>query len=202
MKLIAATNNQGKVKEIKSILGGLGFDVVSLRDMEIDIEIEENGETFEENALIKARTIALLTKHATIADDSGLCVDALGGAPGVYSARYAGEGASDKMLVCKLLSNMKDVPENERGAHFVSAVALVLPDGREYVVRGSAGGHITYEPDGDGGFGYDPVFCSDETGRTYARMSAEEKNAISHRFRALMELEKLLKKEKIDFENA
>lgn len=201
MKLIAATNNQGKVKEIKAILGKLGFEVVSLREMGIDVEIEENGTTFEENSLIKAREIAKIAGHAAIADDSGLCVDALGGAPGIYSARYAGEGASDKMLVEKLLHNMADIKEGDRGAQFVSAVALVLADGREYVVRGSAEGSIAFEPDGEGGFGYDPVFLSIDTGKTFAAMSADEKNTISHRYRALVEMEKLIKREKINIEN-
>lgn len=198
MELIAATGNQGKVKEIRAILGKLGFEIFSLRDMKIETEIEENGESFEENALIKARTIAKMTKKAVIADDSGLCVDALGGAPGIYSARYAGENATDEMRIQKLLESMKNVPSEDRGAHFVCAVALVLPDGREFTVRGCVYGHIALAPEGNGGFGYDPVFCSDETGRIFACMSAEEKNAISHRSRALKKLAELFENEKID----
>ena len=194
MKIVAATNNKGKLKEINAILGALGYEVVSLKQMGIDIDVEETGTTFEENALIKARTVAQLTDCAVIADDSGLCVDALGGEPGVYSARYAGEGASDDMLIEKLLKNMQGVERDKRSAYFVSVVALIMQDKTELVAEGKAYGYITTEPDGDGGFGYDPVFCSDEIGKTYARMSSEEKNSISHRGRALMKMKDMLAK--------
>lgn len=194
MKILAATNNAGKVKEIRAILGSLGHEVLSLKDMGIEIDVEETGTTFEENAFIKARAIAEITDCAVIADDSGLCVDALGGEPGVYSARYAGEGASDEELVAKLLKNMKDVKEENRGAHFVSVVALVLPDKREYSAMGCADGRITFEPSGNGGFGYDPVFYSDEIKKTYAQMSADEKNKISHRYRALIKMKEIMEK--------
>lgn len=195
MKIVAATNNMGKVKEIRAIFGALGFEVVSQKEMGIDLEVEETGTTFEENALLKARAAAEAAGVPALADDSGLCVDALDGAPGVYSARYAGEGATDAMLVEKLLKNMKEVSDEERGAQFVSAVAFVTPDGREYTARGSADGVITHAPVGDGGFGYDPVFYSNELGKTYAEMSAQEKNSISHRYRALMGLKDVLKQE-------
>ncbi len=192
MKIVAATNNAGKLKEIDAILGALGYEVVSLKQMGIEIDVEETGTTFEENALLKARAVAAFTDFAVIADDSGLCVDALGGEPGVYSARYAGEGASDDMLIEKLLKNMQGIEREKRGAHFVSVVALVMPDKMELVAEGKAYGYITTEPDGEGGFGYDPVFCSDEIGKTYARMSSEEKNSISHRGRALIKLKDML----------
>lgn len=195
MKLVAATNNEGKVKEIRAIFGALGFEVVSQKEMGIDLDVEETGTTFEENALLKARAAAQIAKIPALADDSGLCVDALDGAPGVYSARYAGEGATDAMLVEKLLKNMAEVPEEKRGAQFVSVVAFVTPDGREFTARGSADGMITFTPAGEGGFGYDPVFYSNELGKTYAEMSAEEKNSISHRYRALMGLKDVLKQE-------
>lgn len=195
MKLVAATNNEGKVKEIRAIFGALGFEVVSQKEMGIDLDVEETGTTFEENALLKARAAAQIAKIPALADDSGLCVDALDGAPGVYSARYAGEGATDAMLVEKLLKNMAEVPEEKRGAQFVSVVAFVTPDGREFTARGSADGVITFTPAGEGGFGYDPVFYSNELGKTYAEMSAEEKNSISHRYRALMGLKDVLKQE-------
>ena len=192
MKIVAATNNAGKLKEINAILGALGYEVVSLKQMGIEIDVEETGTTFEENALLKARAVSKLTDFAVIADDSGLCVDALGGEPGVYSARYAGEGASDDMLIEKLLSNMQGIEREKRGAHFVSVVALVMPDKTELIAEGKAYGYITNEPDGEGGFGYDPIFCSDEIGKTYARMSGEEKNSISHRGRALIKLKDML----------
>ncbi len=192
MKIIAATNNKGKIAEIGAILGSLGHEIVNLKEMGITIDVEETGTTFEENALIKARAVFEMTGLSVLADDSGLCVDALGGAPGVYSARYAGEGASDEMLVEKLLKNMQGVEKEKRGAHFVSVVALIMPDGRELVAKGVADGYITDAPMGEGGFGYDPVFCSTETGKTYASMTSEEKNMISHRYRALVNLKQKL----------
>ena len=192
MKIIAATNNKGKIAEIGAILGSLGHEIVNLKEMGITIDVEETGTTFEENALIKARAVFEMTGLSVLADDSGLCVDALGGAPGVYSARYAGEGASDEMLVEKLLKNIQGVEKEKRGAHFVSVVALIMPDGRELVAKGVADGYITDAPMGEGGFGYDPVFCSTETGKTYASMTSEEKNMISHRYRALVNLKQKL----------
>lgn len=199
MKLIAATNNAGKVREIRAILADFGVEILSLKEAGIDIDVCETGTTFEENALIKARAVADITGQAVIADDSGLCVDALDGAPGVYSARYAGENATDKERVDKLLKELKNVEKERRGAHFVSVIALVLPDKSEFTAKGSVDGYITEEPDGEGGFGYDPVFLSAQTGRTYARMSAKEKNAVSHRYRALMSMRDIIIKEKIDF---
>lgn len=192
MKIVAATNNKGKVKEIKSILGEIGLEVVSQGEIGLDLDVEETGTTFEENALLKARAAAQASGMSALADDSGLCVDALDGAPGVYSARYAGEGATDAMLIEKLLTVMSGVPKEKRGAQFVSVVALVTPEGKEFTARGSADGLITESPCGSGGFGYDPVFFSSELKKTYAQMSDAEKNRVSHRYRALMELKKIL----------
>lgn len=195
MKIVAATNNKGKVKEIKSILGEIGIEVVSQGEIGLDLDVEETGTTFEENALLKARAAAQASGMSALADDSGLCVDALDGAPGVYSARYAGEGATDAMLIEKLLTVMSGVPEEKRGAQFVSVAALVTPEGKEFTARGSADGFITESPCGSDGFGYDPVFFSSELKKTYAQMSDAEKNRVSHRYRALMELKKILSNE-------
>ena len=192
MRIVAATNNKGKVKEIKAILGDLGFEVMSQGELGLDLDVDETGTIFEENALLKAQAAAMASGMCALADDSGLCVDALNGAPGVYSARYAGEGATDAMLIEKLLKVMKDVQKEKRAAQFVSAVAFVTPDGEKFIARGSAEGFITEAPSGSGGFGYDPVFFSTELQKTYADMSDEEKNRVSHRYRALMELRKIL----------
>lgn len=181
MKIIAATSNKGKVREIKSIFSDM--DIVSMREAGIDIEIEENGESFLENALIKARAIADLCDCAVLSDDSGLCVDALDGAPGIYSARYAGENATDEERYQKLLKVLEN--ETNRNAHFTSAVALILPDGREFTALGYVDGKIGYEPLGENGFGYDPIFICDELGKTFAQATDDEKNSISHRKRAL-----------------
>lgn len=188
MKIIAATNNPGKVREIKSILEADGMEIVSLREAGINIDPEENGTTFEENALIKARAVVLETNACAISDDSGLCVDYLSGAPGIYSARYAGEQASDAERIIKLLSALEGVKQGDRTAHFISAAAYVSPDGTEIVATGRVDGYITTAPDGAGGFGYDPVFYSSELKKTYGAMTDDEKNSISHRYRALKAL--------------
>ena len=186
MKIIAATHNMGKIKEIQEILGTIGFEVLSQNDIGITVEPEENGTTFAENAMIKARAVAGLCDFAVIADDSGLCVDALGGAPGVYSARYAGEDATDADKIKKLLSELSE--EENRSAKFVSSIACILPDGEEIITHGEVLGSITYEVHGEGGFGYDPVFFSDELGKTFGEATADEKNKVSHRSRALKAL--------------
>lgn len=191
MKIIAATHNKGKIREFHQILGKLGFEVISQKDAGIDFEPEENGSTFEENALIKARAISKLCDCAVMADDSGLCVEALGGRPGVYSARYAGENATDAMRIEKLLSEMNGA--EDRRAKFVSSVAFIFPDGEEIVTVGETHGQIAYEPKGSDGFGYDPVFISDVLGKTFAEASAEEKNRVSHRGAALLKLYDTLK---------
>lgn len=182
MKIIAATKNKNKLREFGEILKG--FDIISQEDAGVDIDVEETGTTFEENSMLKAKAIYEATGIAAIADDSGLCVDALGGEPGIYSARYGGEGLDDAGRVQLLLKNMKDVPENERSARFVCAITLVGKDG-VVTSRGECEGKIAYAPKGENGFGYDPVFYMEEYGKTTAQMSPDEKNAVSHRGKAL-----------------
>lgn len=183
MKIIVATKNKGKIREIEKIFGDLGVEVISQHDAGIDIEVEENGTTFVENALIKARAVAGKCDSPVMADDSGLCVDALDGRPGVYSARYAGENATDEDRVNKLLCELSD--KTNRGAEFVSAIAFVFPDGSEYTTIGKVRGSIMTKPQGNNGFGYDPVFFCDELGKGFAIATADEKNSVSHRGRAL-----------------
>ena len=187
MIFAAATNNAKKLKEIKRILNALGHDAKTLKELGIEIEIEENGTTFAENAVIKAKTIATICKMPTISDDSGLEVDFLNGAPGVYTARYAGENATDDENIDKLLDALKDVPQEDRGAAFVSSVCLYVPveNGEDIsvVCTGRCPGWIGWERIGDGGFGYDPIFMVGDI--SYSEMSAEEKDAISHRGQAL-----------------
>ena len=183
MKIIAATGNAGKIKAIKKIFSDVNIEILSMGEIGIDIEIEENGTTFEENALIKARTISKMTGEIALADDSGLCVDAMGGAPGIYSARYAGADATDSQRIEKLLEELKD--EENRKAKFVSVIAMVFPDGNELTADGEVHGQIAKGVHGEGGFGYDPVFISDELGKTFGEATSEEKNSISHRARAL-----------------
>lgn len=187
-KIIAATKNRGKLKEIAQLLSDLPYDVISMTDAGMTDDIDESGATFEENALIKARAVWKVTGETVIADDSGLEVDHLGGAPGVYSARYAGEGATDADRNHKLLSALAGVPADKRSARFVCAEALIFPDGRELVVRGTCEGYIAEEPAGDNGFGYDPLFYVPEFGLTIAQMDAELKNSISHRGNALRKI--------------
>lgn len=186
MIVIAATKNKGKIREMQTILGELDIEVKSQNDVGITVDAEENGTTFEANALIKARAVAELTGEVVIADDSGLCVECLDGRPGIYSARYAGEGATDADRIKKLLDEMGN--NKNRRAKFVCAVAMVYPDGRELTAIGEVCGNIIDEPKGENGFGYDPVFVPDELDKTFAQASNEEKNNISHRKRALMKL--------------
>lgn len=185
MEIILATNNAGKVTEIKNKLSSLSAIIFSLKDKGIDIDVEEDGKTFEENALKKAREICKVANAVTIADDSGLEVYYLNNAPGIYSARYAGPNATDKELYTKLLTELSGVPEEKRGARFVSVIAVVYPDGNEITLRGECEGSITFEPMGEGGFGYDPVFFVPELDKTFSQLTLEEKNQISHRARAL-----------------
>lgn len=189
--LIIASNNKNKVKEIKEIFTGIFDNVYSLADKHINIDIEETGSTFEENALIKARAICDLTGMTALADDSGLEVDALGGEPGVYSARYAGSGHDDHANNRKLLKALEGV--TDRKAHFTCVVALCSPNGDIATARGEVQGYILTAPVGDNGFGYDPLFFSTELGKSFALATAEEKNAISHRGRALQKLKKIIK---------
>ena len=194
MKLVLASNNAHKLQELRAILSTLGMDVVAQKDMNIFIEPEENGTTFEENSYIKAKTIMDACGIATIADDSGLMVDALNGAPGVYSARFGGK-SSDKERLEYLLECMKDVPEEKRTARFVTVITMLTPDGGKIVARGECPGKILFAPQGENGFGYDPVFYVPEKGCTFAQLPSEEKNRISHRARALVNFAAQVRKE-------
>ncbi len=186
MRIIAATKNQNKISEIREKFAPLGFEVISQKDAGIDIDVEENGDTFAKNSLIKARAVALVCDDYVLADDSGLCVEALDGRPGVYSARYAGVGAPDSAKIEKLLSELDG--EENRVAKFVTNIAFIFPDGKELVTQGEVEGRILRESRGQNGFGYDPVFFSDELGKTFAEATLEEKIAVSHRSRALSAL--------------
>jgi XTP/dITP diphosphohydrolase len=185
-RLLIATNNAGKVREIKAILGGFYDELVSLKGIGLDLNVVEDGDTFEQNAVKKAREAARAAGCAALADDSGLCVEALHGAPGVYSARYAGEDASDEANNVKLLAALSGV--DDRRAKFVSVVALVSTDGSVTTAYGEVGGVIAHTPSGSGGFGYDPLFFLPELGQTFAEIPAEVKNMLSHRARALAAL--------------
>jgi len=180
-QLLIATKNMGKVREYRDLLADLPFQVVSLADVGIDADVEETGATFEENALLKARTYARLSGLLTWADDSGLAVDALDGWPGVYSARIAGPDASDMDRIQLLLQRLEDVPAAERTAAFHCVVAIATPDGRAWTTAGSCPGVIIDTPTGTRGFGYDPVFYVPTLDKTFAQLTSEEKNAISHR---------------------
>ena len=186
MKLVLASKNQHKLVEMQTILGQLGLEVVLESEVGVDVDVEETGVTFMENALLKAKAVCEASGMAAIADDSGLMVDALNGAPGVYSARYGGKD-SDAARTTYLLENMADVPEAQRTARFVSAIACALPDGRVVTAEGYCEGTITFETRGDNGFGYDPVFYVPSLGKTFAEADGAEKNAISHLGNALNE---------------
>lgn len=190
-KLILATNNKNKLREIREMLADTAIQVVSQGEAGISLDVEENGSTFAENAAIKARAIWNLAKEHgefcfVLADDSGLCVDALGGQPGVYSHRWAGENATDADRIQKLLHEMENVPDGQRGAHFACAMCLITPDGQEQLFIGKVCGEILHECRGENGFGYDPVFGYQ--GRSFAEIPAEEKNAVSHRYHALKQV--------------
>jgi XTP/dITP diphosphohydrolase len=186
--LVLATRNSGKIKELEALLSGSGLAVLGL-DAFPDIgEIEETGATFAENALLKARAVAQATGLVALADDSGLAVDALSGAPGVYSARYSGEGATDAKNNLKLLDALKDVAEADRGCRFMSVVAACAPNGAQLLAEGRWEGRVLRAPRGAGGFGYDPLFLDLELGKSAAELAPAEKNARSHRGRALRAL--------------
>ena len=186
MKLIIASNNKGKIKEFKKLLEPMGYEVFSQREADINIEVEENGTTFEENAAIKARAIYKLTGCATLADDSGISVDALGGAPGVYSARYGTPDLDDEGRTALLLKEMQNVPDDKRTARYVAVIHFIKENGEEISVRGECEGKIGYEPVGENGFGYDPVFIYGD--KTFAQHTEEFKNSVSHRANALKKL--------------
>ena len=184
--IVISTGNAHKLEEIGAILKDLDYNIHSLKDVNLDnLEIEENGKTFEHNALIKARTVAKLTNMITIADDSGLEVDAIGKKPCIYSSRYAGENATDAEHREKLLKALKNTAASHRTARFVCCIAVVFPDGKEFVVRGTCEGTIAFEEKGDNGFGYDSLFIVDNYNKTFAELPSSIKNAISHRAKAL-----------------
>ncbi|MDD6735041.1 MAG: XTP/dITP diphosphatase [Clostridiales bacterium] len=193
MKIVAATTNRGKVREFQEVLGELGFEIVPMQDMGLDLEIEETGSTFEENALIKARAVSLMCACPVIADDSGLCVDALDGAPGLYSARFAGEDATDADRNKKLIEMMQG--KTNRHAEYIASLAFIFPDGREITAEGRIDGEIMTEEHGSGGFGYDPLFFCNKIQKCFGVATPEEKNAVSHRGQALQKLCEILKKE-------
>ena len=183
-QLLIATTNPGKLREYAAIFADLPYALVTLRDLGVTIDVEETGATFADNAELKARFYADHTGMRALADDSGLCVDALDGAPGVYSARYAGHGASDADRMALLLRNLADVPDAARTARFVCTIAIATPDGACAFVDGVLKGQIGHEPRGDHGFGYDPIFVPRGETRTLAEIPPDEKNAMSHRARA------------------
>ena len=183
MKFILATYNPGKLREMAAILSQYGVEVVSPADVGIIVDVEETGTTFAENAMLKAKAICAAADLPAIADDSGLCVDALNGGPGVYSARYGGEGLDDKGRYTLLLQNMRG--QTTRAAHFACAIACAFPNGDELTAEGRCDGTIAFAPMGEGGFGYDPVFFVPEKAKTFGQLTAEEKSAISHRGKAL-----------------
>ena len=194
--LVVASSNKHKIDEISKVTKKFGIDVISRDDAGIpkEFDIEEDGSTFEENSYIKAKAIMDICGKPTIADDSGLMVEALGGAPGVYSARFAGEDQNDERNNEKLKDLLKDIPYKDRRAKFVSVITLLFPDGREIVARGECPGHIIEEERGDNGFGYDPLFVPEGYGSTFGMLSPDVKNEISHRALALKNLAKELEK--------
>lgn len=191
-RLIIASNNAGKIREFKELLSPYGFEVISMRDAGFNGDIVEDGETFEENAHIKARTVFEATGEPTIADDSGLEIDFLDGAPGVYSARYAGENATDEERCAKVLNEMHGVARELRDARFVCTLYFIYAEDDEYSVRGEVNGYIGYEPQGKNGFGYDPIFMLNDD-ESMADLDEGEKNRISHRAMAFRKLSEILK---------
>ena len=193
MQIIFATKNEGKVKEVKMMLKDLGADVFTMTEAGIDIDIEEDGETFEENALIKAKAVMEKSGCLVLADDSGLEIDYLNGDPGIRSARYMGHDTSYDIKNERILKLLEGVPEEERTARFVCAIAAAFPDGRTVTVRGTMEGIIGYEQKGENGFGYDPIFYVPEIGKYSAELPLKEKNKISHRGKALLLIKEKLK---------
>jgi XTP/dITP diphosphohydrolase len=199
-KIIFATGNANKMKEIRMIMSDLDVEIKSMKEENINIDVVEDGTTFEENATIKARAIAAEVKKrginaVVLADDSGLEIDYLNKEPGIYSARYMGEDTSYKIKNANLIGRLENVPDEKRTARFVCAIAAVLPDGREFIKRGTIEGRIGYEEKGSNGFGYDPIFYLPEYGMYSAELDPEEKNRISHRGKALESMKEILKLE-------
>ena len=192
-QIVFATGNEGKMREIRAILADIGCEILSMKEAGIQADIVENGTTFEENAVIKAKAVASYTDAIVLADDSGLEIDYLNGEPGIYSARYLGEDTSYRVKNQNLIDRLQGVPDEKRTARFVCAIAAAFPDGTSVVARGTIEGRIGYEERGEGGFGYDPIFYVPEYGRSTAELSAEEKNEISHRGKALRRMKEELK---------
>ena len=192
-KIVFATGNKDKMREIREIMADCEVEIFSMKEAGIDVDIVENGTTFEENALIKAKAIAEHTDAIVLADDSGLEIDALNKEPGIYSARYMGEDTSYTVKNRNLIERLEGVPKEQRTARFVCAIAAVLPGGKELVTRQTMEGYIGWEPEGENGFGYDPIFYLDEFGCSSAALSREQKNAISHRGKALRAMKELLR---------
>ena len=192
MRIIFATGNENKMKEIREILGDLGFEIVSMKEEGISVDIVEDGESFEENAMIKAEAVAKLCNDIVLADDSGLEVDYLDKAPGIYSARFMGEDTSYDIKNQAIIDKLDGVPKEKRAARFVCAIAAVLPSGKKISTRGTIEGMIGYEIKGENGFGYDPIFYVEEFGCTTAEISPQEKNRVSHRGNALRAMRKEL----------
>ena len=195
--MIFATGNENKMKEIREILGALPLEILSMKEAGVSADIVEDGKTFEENALIKARAICKLAGEMVLADDSGLEIDYLNKEPGIYSARYMGEDTSYHIKNKSLIDRLEGVPDEKRTARFVCAIAAVFPDGKELVVRGTVEGIIGYEEKGENGFGYDPIFYLPERGCTTAELTPEEKNSISHRGNALRLMKELLERDRL-----
>lgn len=192
-RIIFATKNEDKLREIRMILSDLGVPLVSMKEAGVSAEIEENGKSFEENAVIKAKAVMELTGETVMADDSGLQIDYLDGAPGIYSARFMGEGTSYDVKNTALLEKLEGVPDEKRTARFVCAIACALPDGRVLTCRETMEGRIGYEIKGENGFGYDPIFFLPEYGCTSAEIPPEKKNELSHRGKALRSMREKLK---------
>ena len=190
-QIILASNNPNKLREMKEKLGAFGIDVISQKEAGIDVDVEETGTTFEENAVLKASTIYDIIKKPVIADDSGLEIDALDGAPGVYSHRFAGENATDDDRINKVLTLLKDVPEEKRTARFRCCICFIDENGEKHIFNGTAEGKIGFEKVGENGFGYDPIFVYE--GKTFASLTSEEKNNVSHRGRAVKQFEEFLR---------
>ena len=194
-RIIFATGNANKMKEIREILSDLGMEILSMKEAGIQVNIEENGTTFEENAMLKARAIAAVTDDLVLADDSGLEIDYLNKEPGIYSARYMGEDTPYEVKNQALLERLSGVEKEKRTARFVCAIAAVLPDKREYTVRRTIEGYIGEKPAGENGFGYDPIFYVEEYNCSTAELSSEKKNELSHRGKALRAMRDILTKE-------
>ncbi len=192
MKIIMATSNKDKVNEIRQMLVGTDIEIVSLKEAGVSIDIDENGSSFDENAAIKANAVRDLTGQMAISDDSGLVIDYLNGAPGIYSSRFMGEDTPYSEKNAAILEKLQGVPDEQRSARFVCSMAIAYPDGHTQTVQGIMEGRIAHEIAGEGGFGYDPIFYLPEKGCTSAQLTAAEKNAISHRGKALEKLVKIL----------